>query len=67
MIRKTRAEAIPKVVVANKQDLPGALSPEEIRAKMKLGEDVPIVPASVTEGWGVMEALDTLLGLLYGG
>lgn len=67
MIRKTRAEAIPKVVVANKQDLPGALSPEDIRARMKLGGDVPIIPVSLKEGWGVNEALETLLGLLYGG
>ncbi len=66
MIRKTRAEAIPKVLVANKQDLPGALSPEEIREKMKLGEEVPIIPAIVTEGKGVTDALDALLGLLYG-
>ncbi|MDI9617453.1 GTP-binding protein [Methanothermobacter sp.] len=67
MIRKTRAEAIPKVVVANKQDLPGALSPDEIRKRMKLGGDVPIIPVSLKEGWGVKEALETLLGLLYGG
>lgn len=67
MIRKTRAEAIPKVLIANKQDLPGALSPEEIREKMKISREVPIVPAVITEGKGVEEALDTLLGLLYGG
>jgi len=66
MIRKTKAEAIPKVLVANKQDLPGALSPEEIREKMKLGKDIPIIPAIVTEGKGVTDALDALLGLLYG-
>jgi len=66
MIRKTRAEAIPKVLIANKQDLPGALSSEEIREKMKLGEDIPIIPAIVTEGKGVTDALDALLGLLYG-
>ncbi|MDD3454921.1 MAG: GTP-binding protein [Methanobacteriales archaeon] len=66
MIRKAKAEAIPKVLVANKQDLPGALSPEEIREKMKLGEDIPIIPAIVTEGKGVTDALEALLGLLYG-
>lgn len=66
MIRKAKAEAIPKVLVANKQDLPGALSPEEIREKMKLGEDIPIIPAIVTEGKEVTDALEALLGLLYG-
>ncbi len=66
MIRKTRAEAIPKIIVANKQDLEGALSPDEIREKMKLSKDIPIVPAVITEGKGIQECLDALLKLLYG-
>jgi small GTP-binding protein len=66
MIRKTRAEAIPKIIVANKQDLPGALSPDEIREKMKLKKDIPIIPAVITEKKGIEESLDALLKLLYG-
>ncbi|MGC9516279.1 MAG: ATPase domain-containing protein [Methanomicrobiales archaeon] len=66
MIRKTRAEAIPKIIVANKQDVEGALSPAEIREKMKIGKDIPIIPAVVTEGKGTNESLDALLKLLYG-
>jgi small GTP-binding protein len=66
MINKTQAEAIPKIIVANKQDLPGALSPEKIRDIMKLDKTIPIVPTIVIEDNGVQVALDTLLKLLYG-
>ena len=66
MIRKTRAEAIPKIIVANKQDLDGALSPDEIREKMKLSKDIPIIPAVIPEEKGTQESLDALLKLLYG-
>jgi len=66
MINKTQAEAIPKIIVANKQDLPGALSPEKIRKTMKLDKSIPIIQTVVKENEGVEEALDTLLKLLYG-
>ncbi|MBZ2166556.1 ATPase domain-containing protein [Methanobacterium spitsbergense] len=66
MINKTQAEAIPKIIVANKQDLPGALTPEQIRERMKLDNSIPIIPTVVTENTGVEEALDTLLKILYG-
>ncbi len=66
MINKTQAEAIPKIIVANKQDLPGALSPEKIREVMKLDKDIPIIPTIVSENNGVEMALDTLLKILYG-
>jgi small GTP-binding protein len=65
MINKTHAEAIPNIIVANKQDLPGALSPEEIRDKMKLDKSIPIIPTVVNKNEGVNIALDTLLKLLY--
>jgi small GTP-binding protein len=66
MINKTQSEAIPKIIVANKQDLPGALSPEQIREVMKLDKSIPIIPTVVNENTGVEEALDALLNLLYG-
>jgi uncharacterized protein len=66
MINKTQAEAIPKIIVANKQDLPDALSPEEIREKMKLDRSIPIIPTVINENKGVVEALDSLLKILYG-
>jgi small GTP-binding protein len=66
MINKTQAEAIPKIIVANKQDLPGALPPEEIREIMKLDRSIPIIPTSIIKNLGAEEALDSLLKILYG-
>jgi small GTP-binding protein len=66
MINKTQAEAIPKIIVANKQDLPGALAPEKIRETMKLDKSIPIIPTIISENIGVEEVLDALLKLLYG-
>ncbi len=66
MINKTQAEAIPKVIIANKQDLKGALSPDKIREAMKIDNNIPIVPTIVTQNNGVELALDTLLKILYG-
>lgn len=66
MINKTHSEAIPNIIVANKQDIKGALSPEQIREKMNLNQQIPIVPTVVTDNTGVNQALDTLLKLLYG-
>jgi len=65
MINKTHSEAIPNIIVANKQDLKGALSPEEIRAKMNLDQSIPIIPTVINKNEGVNVALDTLLKLLY--
>ena len=66
MINKTQAEAIPKVIVANKQDLPNAIEPEKIREAMKLDKNIPIIPTAIKMNKGVEESLDTLLNLLYG-
>lgn len=66
MINKTHSEAIPNIIVANKQDLPGALTPEQIREKMKLNKKIPIIPTVVADKIGTDKALDTLLKLLYG-
>jgi len=65
MINMCRAEALPKVIVANKHDLPGALGPDEIKKRMALWEDVSIVPVSAQKKEGVDKALDTLFDLIY--
>jgi uncharacterized protein len=66
MINKTHSKAIPKIIVANKQDMPGALSPEQIREAMKLDKNIPIIPTTITDNTGVEDAFDALLKLLYG-
>lgn len=43
MLRKTESYGLPIVVVANKANLPGALPTEEIREKLHLGRDAPLV------------------------
>ena len=79
MIQKCDVESLPKVIVANKQNLEGALKPEEIREKMALGYDVPVIPVSAapdaklpTEGpcplnkADVYKVMDAMLAQIYG-
>ena len=66
MMRKAGVHGLPYVVVANKQDLPGALSAEEIRRRMHIPDDVPIVETVATEKRNVFEALDALLKRMIG-
>ena len=66
LLEKTTRFGLPYVVAANKQDLPNALKPEEIRRLMHLPEDVPIIPTVATKGIGVYEVLDALIRLLIG-
>jgi len=44
MLEKANAVGLPSVLVANKADLKDALKPEQIRKKMKLPKEIPIVP-----------------------
>jgi hypothetical protein len=61
MLEKTRAFGLPYVIVANKQDLKGALSEEEIRKSMVIPEDVPIVPTVATKKEGVLKSFEVLI------
>jgi hypothetical protein len=44
MAEKTKTKGLPSIVVANKANLKGALRPEQIRKKMNLPKEIPIVP-----------------------
>ncbi len=44
MLELTKTEGLPSVIAANKADLKGALNPAEIRKKMNLPEEIPIIP-----------------------
>jgi len=61
MMRKAGVYGLPYVVVANKQDLPGALSADEIRERMHIPDDVPIIETVATDKKNIFEALDALL------
>ncbi len=60
IISMTKAKGLPYVVVANKQDLPDALNPAQIRDKMKLPDEVKIIPVVATQKKDVFKALDAL-------
>lgn len=54
---KRRREPVPMIVQANKQDTPDALTPDLVRRKLKLDDDVMIIPATSVSGRGVRETL----------
>jgi len=61
MMQKAGVYGLPYVVAANKQDLPGALSVEEIRKRLAVSSDVAIVGTVGTDKTSVLKALDILL------
>ncbi|MDY6864360.1 MAG: ATPase domain-containing protein [Halobacteriota archaeon] len=67
MLDITKTFGLPSVIVANKQDMPGASSIESIRTQMKLPEDIPIAPTVSKEGEGVKEAFEMLIDRIMGG
>jgi signal recognition particle receptor subunit beta len=67
MLEITMSYGLPYVIVANKQDLPGALSPEEVRKQFNIPSDVAVVPVVAKDKTGVFEALDVLMEKITGG
>lgn len=67
MLEITMSYGLPYVVVANKQDLPGALSPDEIKTQFNLPEDVSVVPAVAKDKIGVLEAFEVLINKITEG
>jgi small GTP-binding protein len=57
---------IPYVVLANKSDLPGALSASEIGQRMGLEPDLPVIPTVATENKGVRDAIVILAEMIIG-
>lgn len=64
MLDETRTTGLPYVIVANKQDMQGALSTEEIRERMNVPEKVPIIPTVATEKKGVFKAFEILVDMV---
>ncbi len=67
MLQITKSYGLPYIVIANKQDLPGALTPEEIRKYLDLGKDIPVVPAVAKDKIGIFEAFEILIDKITGG
>ena len=64
MLQHVRKEAIPYVIAANKKDVPGALPVDEIRAKMQLPAEVPIVTTSALTGEGCLDSVKRLVDMI---
>lgn len=67
MLDITKSYGLPYVIIANKQDLHGALKPEEIRGQFHLPEDVPVVAVVAKDKKGVYEAFEVLIERITGG
>ena len=67
MLEITKGYGLPYVIIANKQDIPGAMSVDNIRSQFNIPEDVPIIPAIATEKKGVFEAFELLVEKITGG
>jgi len=67
MLDITKSYGLPYVIIANKQDLPRALKPEEIREQFHLPEDVPVVAVVAKDKKGVYEAFEVLIDRITGG
>jgi small GTP-binding protein len=67
MLEITKSYGLPYIIVANKQDLPGALTPEEIKKHFNLPDDVSIVPVVAKDKKGVFEAFELLINKITGG
>ena len=64
MLEITRSFGLPVVIIANKQDCDGALTPEDVRGKLDMPETIPVMPAVATTGNGVFEAFETLIDMV---
>ncbi|VVB93206.1 Circadian clock protein kinase KaiC [uncultured archaeon] len=67
MLDITKSYGLPYIVIANKQDLDGALSPEEIRKMFNLPKDIPVIPSVAKDKSGVFEAFEVLIDKITGG
>lgn len=64
MIELTKGFGLPFVVIANKQDLPGALSVDEIKKRMNIGKNVEVIPTVATKKEGLIEAFEVLVKIM---
>jgi len=67
MLRHVRKEAIPYAIAANKKDVPGAMPVEEIRKRMQIPDEVPIIATSAVTGEGCLDVVKKLVDLVIEG
>ena len=64
-IQEVLGTKIPIIFLANKQDLEGARSPEDIISENKLSSDIKIFPTSTLTGLNIEESLKEIFGKIY--
>jgi small GTP-binding protein len=64
MLTLTSGYALPLVVAANFTDLDESLDPDQVRERLQLQLDVPVVPTVAVRGAGAEELLETMFELL---
>jgi len=67
MLEIIKGYGIPYIIIANKQDMPDAISIDDIRSHLNIPVDVPIVPTVATQKKGVFEAFELLVEKITGG
>ena len=67
MLEITKSYGLPYIIVANKQDLPNALKPDEIKKQFNLPDEIPVLPVVAKDKTGVYEAFEILIDKITGG
>ncbi|MEM7800941.1 MAG: ADP-ribosylation factor-like protein [Chloroflexota bacterium] len=57
---------VPLILQCNKQDLPDAVTPAEMRQKLRVPSSISILPAAAVNGQGVPDTLKSLMGMVIG-
>ncbi|MCD6443427.1 hypothetical protein J7L70_00255 [Candidatus Bathyarchaeota archaeon] len=63
---KLQGSKIPKVILANKQDKPRALTPENLKEELSIPDEIPVIGVSALTGEGIEKALRTLTSKILG-
>lgn len=66
LLKVVKAQNVPYVIAANKQDVEGAMDPERIRVKLELSEKIPVIPTSAMDNQNVSETLEMLINRIIG-
>ncbi len=64
ILRTVKLEGVPYLIVANKRDARDAMDPEDVRRKLDLPDDVPVLGTCANSGGDVQRALEMLIGMI---
>jgi len=64
MLMDLKSSGLPLIFIANKQDLPDAITPQNIKEEFGISEEIQVVGVSAIKGEGLEEALRNMLKLI---